>query len=421
MKILWLCNVLLPQIAEKIGADRPVLGGWLSGASDQILADNENELIVLFPYGSEEEGRIGNLVYASYAEIRTDLYDESLTKRFAELVLKYHPDVIHIWGTESAHSLSMAKAAQKCGMLGRTVASIQGLVYVYADHYSVGLSSRIQKGRTLRDWIRKDSIYNQQRLFYSRGENEKKALKILKNVIGRTEWDKESTLAVNPALRYFHCNESLRGEFFSAKKWELEECRKHTIFCAQGNYPIKGLHFAIRALALLKKQYPDVQLRVTGTDFVNKSFFQSQKKTYYFVYLRKLVKKFGLENNIVFLGSLDAEKMIAEYRNANVFLSPSTIENSSNSIGEAMLVGTPVVSSNVGGCPSIVENGKTALLYEVTDVNALAQNIGQIFEDGALAKSLSRNAIEVACLRHDHAKNHEMLMAIYKEMITSQE
>lgn len=417
MRILWLCNLPLPIIAEQLNITISNLGGWLAGACKPLLEDKNNSLIYLFPYTSFVEGNIDNLIYCSYEEVSIYNADESMTKRFVDIINKFQPEVIHIWGTEFAHSLSMAKAVEQLNLVDKMIISIQGIVYIYEKAYAIGLSEKVKRAKTIRDFIKKDNINIQQAKFSIRGKNEIATLKIAKHIIGRTQWDRESCFAVNDNLQYHYCNENLRKEFYMCNKWSYEKCNQHTIFCSQCNYPIKGFHFAIEALNILRKKYPDIKLRVAGQDFVNKTFLKRQRKTYYFTYLRNLVKKYHLENNIEFLGSLSAEKMINEYQHANVFLSPSTIENSSNSIAEAMLIGTPVVASNVGGCPSIIEDNISALMYNVADINTLADNISNIFDDTKLAHMLSNNAINVATERHNYTKNNLRLAEIYNELL----
>lgn len=416
MKIMWLCNVPISQICEKLEIKNSVLGGWLNGASGYIL-EGDHQLVYLFPYKNRIEGELGNLTYIGYVENNVIEYDDLNEVYFSNLINKYKPDVIHVWGTESVHSLEMVNAALRNGMSERLVVSIQGIISECAKVYTVGIKESALKGKTLRDIIRKDSILKQKDMFKRRGENEKEIIKKVKNVIGRTDWDKRVCYNINPAAKYHKCNESLRSEFYTAKKWDYEKCRKHSVFCSQGSYPIKGFHIALEAFKLIKDKYPDLEIRITGNDYVRQSFIQRQKRTYYYTYLRDLIVKNGLESSVKFLGSLDAGEIIKEYQRANVFLSASLLENSSNSIGEAMMIGTPVISSNVGGCSSIIDDGRTGILYDVTDVNAIAKNVEKLFEDVSFANNISEEARKVAFERHNGKKNNNDLTDIYNSLL----
>ena len=86
-----------------------------------------------------------------------------------------------------------------------------------------------------------------------------------------------------------------------------------------------------------------------------------------------------------FTGSLREDQMIAEYLNAHLFICPSSIENSPNSLGEAQLLGVPVIASYVGGVPDMVTHGETGLLYRFEEVEMLAEGIRNLFMNMALA------------------------------------
>ena len=75
-----------------------------------------------------------------------------------------------------------------------------------------------------------------------------------------------------------------------------------------------------------------------------------------------LAKEYNLLDKINILGMLDAGKMKEQYINSSVYVCPSILENSPNSMGEAMCLGIPVVASRSGGVPSMVEDEKEALL-----------------------------------------------------------
>ena len=95
---------------------------------------------------------------------------------------------------------------------------------------------------------------------------------------------------------------------------------------------------------------------------------------------------------------------------------PSFIENSPNSLGEAMLLGVPVVASKTGGIPSLVEDGKEVLLTEPGDSAMLAERVLDIFDDGMFAELLGENAAARAALTHDRMANYKMLTWIYEEI-----
>ena len=109
--------------------------------------------------------------------------------------------------------------------------------------------------------------------------------------------------------------------------------------------------------------------------------------------------------------------MRERYLKANVFVSPSLIENSSNSIGEAMLLGCPVVSSLVGGVNDFISDGVEGLLYQPSASYMLAHKIEQIFENNELVSKLSINARNRAQLLFNQKKNLQDLIKAYEIII----
>jgi glycosyltransferase involved in cell wall biosynthesis len=116
------------------------------------------------------------------------------------------------------------------------------------------------------------------------------------------------------------------------------------------------------------------------------------------------------------LGQLTAEKMADELTSANVFVIPSLIENSPNSLAEAMIVGTPTVSSFVGGIPSMVRDNETSLCFPPGDEKVMAERINMIFRDDMLAVRLSEEAQKTAHKRHDRHTIVTTMLIIYRSL-----
>ena len=104
---------------------------------------------------------------------------------------------------------------------------------------------------------------------------------------------------------------------------------------------------------------------------------------------------------------------------AFVFVSPSTIEDPSNSVCEAMLLGVPVVASYVGGTPSLIHHGEDGFLYPCDAHYMLAYYIMQIFQDDELAGRISAAARERAGKRHDPEKIKNRIMEIYRAVASA--
>ena len=412
MKLLWLCNM-----APGIAREKKDAGGlWIDHVLTDLRKHQDITLRVLFPGNDGKNGAPDErLSYAAFAYGAPYDFRPEQETLFEKELKEFRPDVIHIWGTEYAHTLAMVNAAEKAGLLDRTVISIQGLCSIYTGHYAEGVPVRVQYSETLRDALRKDNIRLQQKKFALRGELEVQALRKVRHVIGRTAWDKACMEKINPRAQYHFCNETLRDPFYEGQ-WQYGSCQKHRIFASSCAYPVKGFHYLLEAFAEVVKEYPDATLAVTGRSFFAKSVQEKLRQSGYQKYLAQLAGKYGLEDRIEFLGSLNAEGMKENYRKANVFVLPSTIENSPNSLGEAMLLGVPCVAADVGGVTTMMVHEREGCVYQSTAPYMLAYYIRQVFAMEAGAAILGQAAAAHAVITHDPETNLNTLLSVYESL-----
>lgn len=414
MKIMWVCN-MAP------GAIRAVTGGAARGAlwMDHVFSDlRKLGMQVHVLYADKAVRTQGQLdeqcSYASYLEGEPQVYLPELEKLFGAELERFQPDVIHIWGTEYGHTLAMVNAAENTGYLDKVAISIQGLCSVYTRHYCEGLPIKVQLGNTFRDFIKRNSIRDQVRRFAQRGELEEQALRKVKHVIGRTDWDEACTTQLNENVQYHFCNETLREEFYEGR-WRYENCKKHRIFASSCEYPVKGFHYLLEAMPIILKKYPDAEIVVSGADpFPRKDRFEKLRKSVYAKYMLGLIKKHHLEGKVQPLGFLSAEQMHREFLDTNVFVMPSTIENSPNSMGEAMVLGVPCVIGDIGGVAGMLAHKKEGFVYQSTAPYMLAYYIMRVFEMEETAEAMGAAAREKAVKTHDPKVNLDRLMEIYR-------
>lgn len=419
MRVLWIVNTIFPAPSEKLGISRPVLGGWMYGLAEQVAKQAGIKLAIVTTHLSNDFSKmqISGIDYFLIPSKDKTRYDANLESFWVKICEDFMPDIVHIHGTEFAHGLSCMRKLPNL----RYVVSIQGLVGVYSRYYFAGISWReILANITFRDLIKRDTIFQAKKKFANRGNLENEYLINSKHTIGRTKWDFAHVKTINCNINYHFCNESLRDGFYTAKKWTLENCEPYTIFLSQAGYPIKGLHKVLEAVSLLTNDYPELKIRIGGGNIIsNATIFDRIKRTGYGKYIGKLIKKNNLDKNVLFLGSLSEEQMILEYQKSNVFICPSSIENSPNSLGEAQLIGVPVIASYSGGTPDMIETGKTGLLYRFEETEMLAQNIRKIFNDSKFISQISENSIISASLRHDRGINLEKTISIYNKIANS--
>ena len=429
MRVLWLCNIMLPAIAEKLNMESSVKEGWLTGLLSQVIAEGDNsgiQLGIAFPTNENlaeyQDVFVWNHVpvtcYGFNENTATpENYQPHLEIRFENIVKDFKPDVVHAFGTEYPHTLAMARAVREPKHL---LIGMQGLISIYGDAYYAKLSKKVVSRRTFRDIVRKDSLQQQKDKFVKRGKNELRALRITGNVTGRTDFDREYCEKVAPDAMYYPMNETMRPCFYDGK-WEYDTCVKHQIFYSQADYPIKGLHFVLEALPEILKKYPDTKVLVAGNNIVRgNSIMDIIKLSTYGKYLKQLMGRKHLWKKVKFVGRLSAEQMKEKYLESHIFLCASALENSPNSVAESMLLGTPVVAGAVGGIPSMIEDGKEGILFEGENPNALAEAVIRLWdsESDGYNKSLTKKISEAGVVRakkaHDPATNFSRLLEIYR-------
>ena len=414
MKLLWLCNNA-PGVVRSHISGKPQSGvNWV----DHVLSGLRSRgfTVRVLYRGKGEPGVIDETCsYAAISETPAHIYLPELEETFRKEIRTFRPDVIHSWGVEYHHAIAMVNAAEAEGVLPHMVASIQGLCRFLAEHYADGIPEKVCRKSTFRDLLRKDNILQQQEKFVLRGKLETAAIEKLYHVIGRTDWDRACALTINPGIQYHFCNETLRESFYE-DHWNYSSCTKHRIFASSCAYPVKGFHYLLEAFFQVVKVYPDAAVAVTGSSFLAKDYKGKLRQGSYERYLASLAKQYGLEDKLLFLGHLTADQMKRAYLDANVFVLPSTLENSPNSLGEAMLLGVPSVAADVGGVRNLMNHGSEGVIYEPGNVQALAEGILELFALEDRAAALGEAAGVHALQTHNPDKNLQDLINIYNKI-----
>lgn len=415
MNVLWVCNVRPSYVnCSQNCIDN---GGWMSGILGKLNQNKDIKIYVVYPDKQQKDCECVQdiQVQALKSSGKTTCYDSCFHDAISRLIEVQKFDCIHIWGTEYPHTLATIDAASKQNLLNKTIIWIQGLCSIYAKHYYGYLPERLVHGFTLKEMLKRSNLVRQKKIFEIRGEFEKQALRKCKHVCGRTDWDYITTKLINPELKYHKCNESLRSSFYHAN-WNLNNCVKGRIFASQASYPIKGFHILLKAVRILHEYHPGVELYVGGEDI---TFDHSNKKWRlgsYGKYLKQYIEKYNMKSYVHFLGNLTEKQMVEQYLLANVFVLPSSIENSPNSLGEAMIIGTPCIASDVGGVKDMLIHRSEGLIYPADEEYMLAGYLMELLENDALALKYSTAGKSRATKTHDVETNVSCLLKIYNEV-----
>lgn len=263
MKVLWITNILFPDVANHLNLPVGFGGGWMLSTASQLKRIDSLDLAIATVSNATNRlitySKDGICYFVLPIQGDNTKYHSSLERYWKDVYSQFQPDITHIHGTEFAHGLAYINA---CGTKN-VVVSIQGMVSVIAKYYKAGITDRqIWKSLTFRDIVRMDSIWQQKAKFVRRGEIEKQIIKSVSHIIGRTSWDKSHAKALNPKTEYHFCGEQLRESFYR-NEWRYDRCTPHTIFISQAGYPIKGLHKVLEAMPLVCRiiQMPKSVLR----------------------------------------------------------------------------------------------------------------------------------------------------------------
>lgn len=421
MKILWLVNIAMRKAAKASGFPVIPQGGWLEGQLERLDAVNNQILVCCCSDSVQNCGGEVTVDHVRYIFVSCKKSEQE--QQWAELLRREQPDVIHIFGTEFYHCYAMLKVANPA----KTVVSVQGLIGLCGNVYDAGIAKEQLLSCHMPNFVsrllRITTVAREKALFLESGAIEEKSLRLAQNVIGRTHWDRASVLQINPKVHYYFCNELLRQTFYEGVRWRYESCVPHTIFVSQASYPVKAFQQLIYALPLVLARFPDTKVRVSGPAWNRRTVKDDIKSILRFhcneyqEYLKGLIESFSVEDKIIFLGNVDEEVMKRELLQAHVSVCCSAIENSSNSVCEAQLLGTPVIASYVGGTMDLIEDGKTGFLYPFQESNMLAHAICMVFEMQESVDDLSKREVETAMRRHDPQTVTQSLMDVYKSLI----
>ena len=160
---------------------------------------------------------------------------------------------------------------------------------------------------------------------------------------------------------------------------------------------------ALRAFAAIRNAYPSAKLIIAGSGPRREA-------------LEALARALEIAETVHFTGRLDNDQIADLYRDAHLMLNPSLADNMPISLLEAMASGVPVVSTDVGGIPFLVQDGLTALLVPPTDPEAMARAALRILGDPALSSRLRAAGLDLV-QQYTWPRVRERLLAVYARVL----
>lgn len=418
MKVLWLSAT--KGLFSSSNSPCYNGGGWIS--SLQKLVDSHEDIHLGFVFLSSDEPldciTQGKTVYYP-------IYNPPLTKR--EKILKYYsgykhqgisrhisqiqeaiadfkPDIIHLFGLENPLAI----------ILGNTdvpvIVHLQGLLLPYDNaFYPPGINRySFLWPPSLREWILRNGYIYSQKDMHVRAQHEHKLFLSSKYFMGRTEWDKQMSKLMSPGSSYYHVDEVLRDTFYEKSgSWKLTE-GKIIITSTLSENVYKGLDLVLKTANLLKALVNcDFEWHIIGIPPTAKLIKFFERATH--------IK--SKDVNVFYDGIQDETGVSSILLKSNVYVHPSYIDNSPNSLCEAQLLGVPVIGSYVGGIPSLITNNVSGLLFPANAPYELAHLIQTLHEEPDLSLKLSEGGFAEANKRHDRSIIVSSLIETYKSVI----
>ena len=413
MKILWIVNMVMPELAEHLKIQTSASGTWMIDISRMLAEQADIDLAIACVHGNTlKKEKLNGITYYTLPGNGKNMlfYTRKYESMWKQINAEFAPDIVHLHGTEYSHGLSFLRACPDV----RAVVSIQGILNRIKDVDFGEIPIRhFIFGRTLNQTTHMNGEVALHCIHKKNAEYEKEILRRVKYINAVNTWDSSLCLAINPNLSVFKIEYNLREEMYSSPKWNIEKAERHTIFTNPGGTPLKGLHKLIEAIALLKPKYPDIKLKVPGMGNDGKLIINSA----YARYISKLINKYNLESNIEFLDRQSGTQMCENILSSRVTVIPSAIEGTSLILREAMFLGSPVIASFRGGMADFVSDKVDGFLYDYQEFPYLADRIEQIFESDELCLRFSENAMKKAAYAHDRNRNTAGYLRMYQDIV----
>jgi glycosyltransferase involved in cell wall biosynthesis len=227
--------------------------------------------------------------------------------------------------------------------------------------------------------------------------------------MGRTDWDRRMVSVLSRNSKYFHCDEIMRPGFYLQQSVQEKKHADYIILTTIRSPIYKGLETVFECKKILNEMnfQSKILWKIAGINKTDEISYLME---------RKYRSTFD-ENGIQLLGSLQESNLIEEMLGADLFVHPSHIDNSPNSVCEAMMLGMPVIATSVGGIPSIIENNTDGLLVQDGDPYAMAGAIMEMKENRDCDIKYGKNAQKKALIRHDKNKIVNNLLNIYESVL----
>ena len=413
MKILWITGTASSKKKSYGG------GGWIRSLSSQIVRTAGMELAWAYFYDAVVEPFESDGVrhYPMYLPVESgsdkiirywtgkgqDALEEKKLLLMKSVIEQYKPDIVQVFGTES----------NGAPIVGNTdvpvVLYLQGLVNpIYNAYYPIDMTDSVVKSicKDKNEWLLHNGIVYRHQELKRLADREREIFAKVRYVIGRTHFDYQVSRLYAPQSRYFKLNEAMRSSFYCTEKWEKKQNATYKILSTMSSVTYKGIDVVLKTAKILCDRNVKFEWRIAGVSNPSK--------------IMNLFERFtgikAIDVNVKCLGIVNEDDLKVSLLDSDVYVHPSYIDNSPNSVGESQLLGVPVIACNVGGVSDFVKDGVTGKLIPANAPHDLAYLLIKDSQEPYLYQ-YSERAKKEALAVHDMDAIFNDLCEMYREIL----
>jgi glycosyltransferase involved in cell wall biosynthesis len=343
MKVAHLCNLPLSSDHPDFGRIHTHPGRWvLNIARAQAqFTDIQPELVVQIPGATKDHDAIIEGIPVHYVAAPDRLRSATLfffdARRLARRVAELKPDVVHAHGTEDAYVLAAQRSDRPY------IITAQGLYFLINRTVQPRLISR----ERIVEWL------------------EQRCLRRAKHVIAKSDYVQSHLAARFPHLIFHHIPNT-----FDERLLEVEEKREDNLVIFVGTMSLwKGVHLLREAMVRVKREIPTVRLWIVGDHSQMPGEYERAEKQ---------ALTAALAERVTFHGTRPFLETVALVARASVLAAPSLQDMFGNQVIEALVVRTPVVTSEGTAMPENVRRFGNGLIVPEGSPEELAQALSSV-------------------------------------------
>jgi len=273
------------------------------------------------------------------------------------------------------------------------------------DTYSAELQRPLGYKKNYPDWLLRWLYYSAVHFLESR------KLQRLKIVVANSQFTAKTFVQNYPntnskvRLCYKSVDVERYREVYKKREAIPPDPDRHVILFVGSNMHRKGVPDLINASPGVIEEHPETRFIIVGKDKAVPR-------------LEALCSNLKVDHNFEFAGWRSQADLLGYYQQATIFVMPSLTEALGVTFLEAMAAGVPVIGTNVGGIPEIIQNEINGLLVPAESPSAITEAINRLLTDDQLRKSLAENA-RATLTKFDVKSMMECTYRLYREVVES--